>query len=763
MLCILFDEYPAEELPRDQAELYKKFVAWLLGKLGTYDAGEQLRDRVKVHGPEAERAVASLLNHLVELLEDVAYQRQQAGQLTEHSSLLAAAATWPGCRPPADVLPGDEWTTVVAHVLRACGLLVERGDGFEFLHPTVAEYLAARHIDRTRGRRAFAARREFAPQHEWPWPDLQVKVFLAAMWSDRMRAPLIRLLKRRHNVGFVVELARYGFELDDDLRARTTAALRALIRAAPVMADWQRAVRWLRELDSNQASAMLAQVADAGNQPEPRREEAIRQLLEIDPDVAFSRMTTLVADARNEPATRMAMARLAFTHDPDRGMTMYRILAASPGLGDNLRLEAAEVAAGHDPSGLELLAALRDHHRNHDALRLDAALAYRRRVPGAGLISLVALGRDVLLGVETRFRIAHLVAGWDQNAADDLFTAIANHRAFDFGTRTRAIREFAETLGRPPSWAADLIRDPREEVVLRMAAAWTLGRFQPRDAAGLLRELADEGRCGRTAEVTALQLASLLRSPDKAITPVPDEGRAGVDRIEVARVVHQIAGPSYALSLLVHLAEDEGRLAVRLAAATAACEIDDGVGLRLLTQLGQAKISARNRFTVAETIAARYGPSMAEPVFKAVAAEAPNLDIGMQAARRLRAGARVDALVLMSRNALGTAEHRLTAAIAAQKDNRSKGNEALEGLAKSDLTYSIRMRAVDHISDKRLALRLYDLIAGSTHGNNRLRAATAAADLDPRAATLRKIAADRGVPRSVRKAAQQELTRRKLD
>jgi hypothetical protein len=765
MLCILYDEYPAEALPRNQAELYQKFVTWLRGKLHTDDLVGALDELVRNRGTPALDAVARLGNQLDQLLEWSAYQRQQhtAGHDRNGSSLLQYAAGWPVCRPAPDVLPTSEWTNAVTEALRACGLVVESNGEFVFLHRTVQEYLAASYLDRTRKRRPFAARREFAPQNEWPWPDLQVKLFLAAMWSSRMHRPLRRLLKRRHrtkNVGFVVQLTRYGLTLGFDIESMAKATLRALIHdQQPGMLDWQQYIGWLRQLDERAAVTTLREVLDDPRVPETHLFEAMRQLAELDRTDAFTRIAAFIHASDNSGEVRLRMARLVAAVDIEEGMASFAQLTRSVGIG-HLRLEAALWVADHDVArGVKLLIAIRDDHEAEDALRISAAIAHARREPQTGIAGLVMLGRDGSLQWANRHRYLSDVTALDQTAAADIYAALVHDRSAPVLERIRLLWDLPTEFGRLP-WFSDLARNPAEDIELRMAVTWLLASYDVSTAAAVLREILDAPRADSLARATTAQLLDVLSRSIVEPVDLAEE----IDRLDVASAVFRVTGSSTALPLFIAVAEDaEESSESRLAAVSAVTDIDDAVARRLYIELAQdPKIDYHHRLEVAETVADRYGRKVAKPLFLALAqAGDVSFDVRMRSIKHLPFELRADLYVALSEVGGVSVHNRLDAAKAALKINASRGSAALTRLAESAGGFALRMEVIRNIPGPYDRARLYGKLAAirGYRDGDRLTAAKKAADagsMEP----LQKLANDRSVGRVARDAAKAEVDKR---
>ena len=183
MMCVLFMENPNGDLPINRCQLYGRFVAWLSSKQQrSAEVRANLRALASAGGGDAEAAVDELLNRLPDLLREVALERQGFGNLAPRVPVPIAEriARWDG-HWPLRTLRRDAWHEIVCEALRVNGLLVQRGDDFRFLHQTVEEYLAAARLVECSRRRI---RKILAPQRAWPWSNLEVRMFVAAMLVD---------------------------------------------------------------------------------------------------------------------------------------------------------------------------------------------------------------------------------------------------------------------------------------------------------------------------------------------------------------------------------------------------------------------------------------------------------------------------------------------------------------------------------------------------------------------------------------------------
>ena len=460
MICLLHLDSPNQALPENQSQLYSAFVGLLLSKLPKVDVRAQLDQALSRYDSRAAAACHRLVDNIRDLMEYLAGLTQVQGPVTTMTDLTTRALSFPAAAIPPGVTERD-WREVLAKVIGATGLLTAQANGeVRYLHPTIAEYLAARHLfGRTRLRGVLGACRVFAPQRTWPWPDLNVKVFLAANWLEEgydLRLALRRLLlprHRQHNAGFIVELLRHGIPVDQGLIADTVAATSAIILSVtsePI--PWQNAVSWLRQLNVEVLDDSVTTLLDAptprGSRPRRSIEvsrvfEAISCLFTLDwpraaghaqdfflnPEVSVQAMTALARQvARTSPETSFEMLRAARaqTEDEPHGLKLVEaMLAVHPERAGSLVATALRTSQPTTHGWRERLLLL-DQHAPEQAvdgwvsllrvvtdpqLRGMALTRVATYAPERALAAAQEITRDTRQSDESRFQAARFAAG----------------------------------------------------------------------------------------------------------------------------------------------------------------------------------------------------------------------------------------------------------------------------------------------------------------------------------------------------------------
>lgn len=143
MLCQIFANDTSIPLPSGRFQIYESYVELLRGHQfsPTTGGGVLLQIRIALRPYGADTIAELMLARIHEALPHIALARLSDG---------AAAALEIVRQRSADLRPAamseSAWVEFLREVLRRSGLLTERGEDFVFLHQTLTEFLAARHI-----------------------------------------------------------------------------------------------------------------------------------------------------------------------------------------------------------------------------------------------------------------------------------------------------------------------------------------------------------------------------------------------------------------------------------------------------------------------------------------------------------------------------------------------------------------------------------------------------------------------------------------
>ncbi|GHG02745.1 hypothetical protein GCM10017567_17570 [Amycolatopsis bullii] len=601
MLCILYANSPGQRLPENRAELYADFVDLLLTKRKITNVRDLLAEWTGRSGPEAEAAGEDLVQRTPELLRLLAHEGQRAGTDPSGFAVRTDSAVIIARHVPRPAgLSSAEWDSVIREVLRSCGLLVERRGVFGFIHQTVQEYLAAAHLavlhpdPRRRG-----ARRLFVPQ-PWPWPDLEVKSFLAALWARQGRdlAPVLRrLLQRRHRDGnyrFLVELHRQGVELPPKVHAKLVETLAGWVAAhGRSHGEWRAAAEALNQIDRGRAAAVLQLTARQGAGWQRRLDSSL-MLLEHDAPIGIQALEDLTVDETLDGSDRLKAAKYLLAQHARRGMAALRKLARDI-RPDELRVEAARVIAERDPQrGAELLHAVTYDPGASDKARLSAGIALG---PGSGSDALASLSNGHEVAGRIRLNAALTIESWEAGSGTSLLLAVAQDIQVSVDTRLEAAQVLTHHGDEHAVQAYRSIVDSKMVAKdIRLDAAERIVAIDSEAGVPLLLQLVADPAFGE--ERIAAGIAAGRVAPHAAaraladIVGVHSDSRSGYSTIaeqklwvRAAREAAQIDAEVGATALQDLTAGHQFSPTLRLAALTTLCEVAPRAGLETARRL----------------------------------------------------------------------------------------------------------------------------------------------------------------------------------
>ncbi|MFE3830568.1 dsDNA nuclease domain-containing protein [Streptomyces sp. NPDC059092] len=335
MLCQLYAADPGQSLPATRGALYAKFTDLLhrhMSGRGQSGVRSQAEAAMARFGPTALSRAHDLLDQLPDTIDSLA-----SGLLSgSEASWVSALADQDSARRPRAV-PEDDWKDFLASVLRRSGLLTRSGHGFSFLHQTLQEYCAARHIARDPSSHAAELDRLLAP------------------WRENAGNPW----------GAPLDTASYiGFLIDPGTASPTdpTASLRALavpgnIRGCLLIATQLSLGTLLADKRKPLVRAASQAMAAASADPDSEataRVWAANVLAELDLQEGTIALETLVDDRlldeefNEDPhspdfSDRLLAARSLLELHPQRGKDACHRLVHDLYLYDSVRVRAAEV------------------------------------------------------------------------------------------------------------------------------------------------------------------------------------------------------------------------------------------------------------------------------------------------------------------------------------------------------------------------------------------------------------------------------------
>ncbi|MFJ6673888.1 hypothetical protein ACIQMJ_22495 [Actinosynnema sp. NPDC091369] len=686
MLCHLHSATGGGELPADQTQLYRQFVTLQLAKLHTSEVMATVRGRVAGWGAEAEDAFVRFTGRLTDVLADIAHDALVGGV---RASPLEAAVRWLGPTPVAD----RTWEECVTDVLRLSGLFIQYGKRFDYLHHTFEEYFAAARIARDHPRPTV---RKLFPRLKWPWHDVQIKVFLAAHWAQEGHdlGPVLRRLLwwpyAAANVGFLAELVNHGVALPEDVTRKAVRWLTGELRRTSDVAAWQDRARWLHDIDRGRAVAVLREAVLSGGGNDDRF-QALRFLIDVEPEVAAEVAPAFFADRRIGPQAHAAAGALLHQRDPEAGLALFAGLAEAEDV--DAQLMAVRLLAPHRPGdALDVARRIVTGWQASDGQRLFAASA------AVGLDA--ARGTDLMCHVLRHTtstgvfgQAVEVVAGRDAPRATALCEELSGDATADAGVRYAAALFLIDRAGRPNTLLLDLVASRDFPPKKRVDAALR-NRGLPAARTVLLdvvESFADNDRKKLWA-VEQLMVVAPEDAGPYLTTLARDEDQDPTARMKAATLAARHVPRAELVAVYAALAESESIDARdRFAFAVHALKSDRSVGAELVLAIARGTGAPDRRLKAAAELG-RAGESQAEfAAYQAIA-----------------------------RDDLVPDKDRAKAALSARKAQRAEGTELVRELVAGRVHGKARLRLVDALP-ARERVKLLEAFAGDREEHDELR------------------------------------------
>ncbi|MDI5969410.1 trypsin-like peptidase domain-containing protein [Streptomyces sp. SL13] len=616
MLCVVFAEEPSRDLPVNRAELYHRFTQVLIHRSRDDETWERYRTLVGPHGAAAEEAITNLLGRLPRQLEWAAYTRRygtggrrrkrRKGEPRDPAPVVELIRDR---LPRPDTIDEMTWKDLVEGAVEHSGLLERRQGELHFLHASIEEYLAAKHLLHADSSRALTRSR---PESD----EAEVMIFLAGIEADEdpaaLERHLTRLLRRRPTEGshFVADLHRNGIRVPPGATERAARTLHATVIAFDkgiLKPEWGAACDDLAEIDSQRLLRALEELCTVPRRNGYARLTGADEALRRDVSTGLRLMNVLLNDQALESGPRYLAAKSV--HDRTGMVEALARLADDVTMG-NERIQAAEeVNRVSSERGLACFRRMTDAPRPvGDGLNVvRAAQVFAQCHPQEGTQRLTELSRNRTLTSPQRIEAAEAAFGrgphFGATETAELLAAICNDRAL-----------------------------PERE---RMIAGIRAGRLDPRIAGRALIDLA--GSCtkaGGLLPVDVLKEASTFLSQlaEEALKGIARGDGPGEERMRAART-YRHGGDRWLWEDLARdgtLSEDH-----RIEAATTADRTPYGdrtaTNLRALAEDEQLSSGGRLR---AATAAMELAPAEGITAMRAVALSPRTPSrIGLAAAR----------------------------------------------------------------------------------------------------------------------------------
>ncbi|MFF0094600.1 NACHT domain-containing protein, partial [Streptomyces canus] len=453
MLCQLHAAAPGQPLPAGRGRIYHDFIDLLhkhqytsgpTGFRGRAYAGlERYGDRALA---QAEQTL-DCLHNLIAYLAAERYNGSSSRALDIMESQPQAA------RPPR--VPHDEWRAFLSDCLRRSGLLSVRAGEPVFLHQTLLEYLAARHLTRDPQAAAHILHKVFHQPARYGRsfaPGVRPRVWFTLYWKPPPGDPsylgflldtahstdpsaaaqfLGRLASRRGGLAgcrFIATQVQLGTYISPDLIQATVDLCQDLARDTAFGVGPQTEAAKMLEMLGDRRSAMNAWydlALDATLSPRTRRDacmELERLGGERIMDVwdSFARATAFGDEWRTRAAQN-----LVEQGDP-RGADVCHILVCDVSVSEDSRFEAINMLTTmDDPRSADLLYDMAGDHQMSEAHRLEAARMLASLEDSRSLTALHRLAGDAAVSSYGHAEAAWAMAGLGAPHGADLCHALA--------------------------------------------------------------------------------------------------------------------------------------------------------------------------------------------------------------------------------------------------------------------------------------------------------------------------------------------------
>jgi HEAT repeat protein len=687
MLCRLFIGDPNRRLPSSQYEVYRRFVE--IVRAQQYASAREgvighITAVIQPYGSAAVAAAERLPARIDELLPDIAHSSLREAQ-PRIRDLLVAGST--GLRPPG--MNETNWSELVRDCALRNGVLVARGADLDFLHATIAEFLAAGRVAADPGQWAVELRRIFGDPRNPRVPDEDLApadVFLLGSWHGA--EPSLSTLLRRllaDNRGPRPLVPRFRGSRDNLASARDFQAAVFVSSLASSGIDLDLGVRHLAivRLDELAAGAFLN---DDG------RVAVARSLAALGDERGFDQLAALSGDPAADPERRFWAAMAGNDLGDSRFRDHLAAFAADLDMPPTLRLAAAEnLAAVGDADGADSLFEI--------AVNPDSAHDHRRRISAAETLGAIDDERyDRALGMlATETDISDDRRRWVLRRLRDLnstqypkaLAAIIVNPVFHESGRLEAANALAELGGGTYADAlAALAADPTFSPEYRITAAEELvSRNDPRGT-GLLDALEAYPITSPDDDLGAASLLAMLGDPHglDRLSKIASEGSSDYSLVAALRLAE--LGDRRGMDRLAEHALGTTLGSDRLVAAVALAKARDPRGIDLLELIAaDGTISVDLRVTAAAAIG-RIGEPGSPRHTGALAALADDESISPDHAihvaatlGRLGDSRGLDRLCKLIADRGRDAPVRLRAAIAAGKLGVPRGADALTSIA----------------------------------------------------------------------------------
>lgn len=453
MLCLLFIADAQRALPSGRHAVYHEFVE-LLRKQHYPGPRHEPRGIAQIaavretYGEKAGQAAEELLATSFGLVSRVALARYNG----DARPAVDLVTDWTADQQPTtlDDTPGA-WPSIVRETLRATGLLVQRGDDFDFPHQTIADYLAARGIASDPDARNSALRTVLSRNRLrlWIWtggpPVTSVIRFLIPECLIRpdgdedLRNALAKGASFYAGAWLVAKLTADGTQLDR--HTVDTAAATLYRQATRARSEQSRlnAARTLADMHHACAAEALASIATVRGRKIWTRISAARLLTRLDDDRGAGVLLELSGDPSIIPEDRIWAAQTLMDAGLPRAGEALFALATDSELAQHHQVTAARLLGeSGDPAGADILFSIATNPGTSGFMATNAAHDLDQLGDLRGREALLELADDATRPGEIRVLAARILASLNDPRGPAALWRLATSDALDEKDRMRA-------------------------------------------------------------------------------------------------------------------------------------------------------------------------------------------------------------------------------------------------------------------------------------------------------------------------------------
>jgi HEAT repeat protein len=447
MLCQLFAANQDRALPTGRAGAYKEFVDLLRRRQyedSTSGIFGQMQALLGPYGPSATGPAGMVLANAMNLIARLAVHRQEGGE----GPTIDLLAGWTLDERPQHV-PEQPWRSFLREILRRSGLLTQRANDFQFIHQTVAEFLAAQYATADPDRRSVVYQGLFGNWKSGVWTpppwDESYSRFLVALWPDKSS-----VTKALHHLAaeggvpgcrFIASLVADSALPEVAIETRAAATLAAFAGKTNLEFHLRReACEILAQLRDPRGADLLAELATETALNEASRRQAAETLARLGDGRGADLLAVQAGPSASDKVARLwAAESLARLGDPRSVERLAALVEDSELTSENRKVAIRTLTRIFNTGRADQVAAVAiGEHPMGPNVRYEAVLAFARLADHHHADSLVVLTADKTIAEEGRARVAEALVRIGDHRAADLLATLAGEATADGTVRLGA-------------------------------------------------------------------------------------------------------------------------------------------------------------------------------------------------------------------------------------------------------------------------------------------------------------------------------------